>query len=83
MMTKAEIICSCNDIPYNIKHEHAIQEIDTFMNTFPNYHTIASQGIPTKEQYIYDKVNDQWSRYMVFHTNTLTVTNNQIIINSN
>ena len=79
---KAQLVCHYNQIPYNIKHEEAIQQIDTFIDTYPNYHTIASQGLPTDERYIYDELNDQWCRFMDFNTKTLTITNNSIIINS-
>ena len=79
---KAQLVCHYNQIPYNIKHEEAIQQIDTFIDTYPNYHTIASQGLPTDERYIYDELNDQWCRFMDFNTKTITITNNSIIINS-
>ena len=77
---KTKIICEYNEIPYSIKHQEAIQQIDTFIDTFPNYHTIASQGIPTDEGYMYDKRDDQWSKYMNFPTKAITITNNQIIV---
>ena len=79
---KAQLACHYNQIPYNIKHEEAIQQIDTFIDTYPNYHTIASQGLPTDERYIYDELNDQWCRFMDFNTKTITITNNSISINS-
>lgn len=79
---KAQLVCHYNQIPYNIKHEEAIQQIDTFIDTYPNYHTIASQGLPTDERYIYDELNDQWCRFMDFNTKTITITNNSISINS-
>ena len=77
---KTQIVCAVNDIPYDVKHEEAIQQIDTFIDTYPNYHTIASQGLPTDERFIYDELNDQWCRFMDFKTKTLTITNNSIII---
>lgn len=79
---KAQLACHYNQISYNIKHEEAIQQIDTFIDTYPNYHTIASQGLPTDERYIYDELNDQWCRFMDFNTKTITITNNSISINS-
>ena len=77
---KTQIICEYNGIPYDLKHQEAIQQIDTFIDTFPNYHTIASQGIPTDEGYMYNERNDEWSKYMTFPDKAITITNHQIII---
>lgn len=79
--TKTKYICEYNGIPYDIKHQEAIQQIDTLINTHPNYHTIASQGIPHDEGYMYSKRNEEWSKYMNFPDKVIIITNHQIIIN--
>jgi len=82
--TKAQTICLNNNIDFEAKHMKAIQEIDDFINTHPNYHTIASCGIPDREGYIYDKTNDEWSLSMDFNhkRKTLIVNKNSITITS-
>jgi hypothetical protein len=85
LTSKTYLNCQYNEIPYDIKHRNAIQQVDEFINRPSISNILSTCGLYNRIQYYYHKSKGKWYLLMDFTDKDITAiaTNRRLIIKQN